>query len=77
MELRRQQDGEMRFYDPATDQKLRSTAEFAAAKLEAERAKSLAEQGQFTAEQAKFAAEQRASKLADKLCELGIDPENL
>lgn len=98
LELRRQQDGQMRFYDPATDQKLRSTEELAEAKFEAEQARFVAEQAKFVAEQAKFVAEQgkfeaeqakfvaeqgkfeaeqRASKLADKLRELGLNPDDL
>ena len=63
LELRRQQDGQMRFYDPATDRKLSSTEELAWAKT--------------NAEQAKFIAEQRAAKLADRLRELGINPDDL
>ncbi|CAN1211986.1 Uma2 family endonuclease [Tumidithrix helvetica PCC 7403] len=70
LELRRQQDGQMRFYDLVTDRKLQSTEELAEAKNEAEQAK-------LEAEQAKFEAEQKAAKLADKLRELGIDPEQL
>jgi len=84
LELRRQQDGQMRFYDPATDQKLSSTQELAAAKVNAEQAKFVAEQAKFEAEQAKFEAEQakflaeqQASKLADKLRELGLNPDDL
>lgn len=77
LELRRQQDGQMRFYDPATDQKLSSTEELAESKANAEQAKFAAEQARFAAEQAKLVAEQRASKLADKLRELGLNPDDL
>ena len=84
LDLRRQEDGQMRFYDPATGQKLGNTEELAAskasaeqAKLAAEQAKFEAEQYKFAAEQAKFVAEERASKLADKLRELGINPDDL
>ena len=77
LELRRQQNGEMRFVDPATGQRLDNQMELAAAKSAAEQDKFAAEQAKFVAEQAKFMAEQRAMKLADKLRELGIDPNSL
>ncbi len=56
LELQRQQNGEMRFIDPSTGQRLDNQSELA---------------------EAKFAAEQRVIKLADKLRELGIDPNSL
>ncbi len=63
LELRRQQDGEMRFVDLATGRRLDSQSELAEAK--------------FVAEQAKLVAERWAMKLADKLRELGVDPNSL
>jgi Uma2 family endonuclease len=59
----RLQDGEMRFYNPATGKKLLSYQELEQAKLEAE--------------QAKLEEQEKAAKLAAKLRELGIDPEKL
>ncbi len=70
LELRRQQDGAMRFIDLTTGQRLDSQSELAEAKFAAEQAKSAAEQG-------KFVAEQRSLKLTNKLLELGIDPDSL
>ena len=40
-----------------------------------EQAKHQAEQAQYQAEQAQHQAEQRAAKLANKLRELGLDPD--
>jgi Uma2 family endonuclease len=63
LELWLDTNGEMRFYSPATGEKLPSPKEMGQAK--------------YLAEQAKYLAEQRANKLADKLRELGIDPESV
>jgi Putative restriction endonuclease len=70
LELCLEADGEMRFYSPATGEKLLSPREMERAKCEAEQAKA-------EAEQAQCKAEQRATKLADKLRELGIDPDSV
>jgi hypothetical protein len=59
----RLQEGEFRFYDPATFQILLTYQETEQARREAEQ----------RAEQ----AAQRSQQLADKLRELGIDPESL
>jgi Uma2 family endonuclease len=63
LELWLEADGEMRFYSPATGEKLLSPREMERAKCQAE--------------QAQYKAEQRANKLADKLRELGIDPDSV
>jgi Uma2 family endonuclease len=63
LELWLDTNGKMRFYSPATGEKLPSPKEMGQAK--------------YLAEQAKYLAEQRANKLADKLRELGIDPESV
>ncbi len=63
LELWLDTNGEMRFYSPATGEKLPSPKEMGQAK--------------YLAEQAKDLAEQRANKLADKLRELGIDPDSV
>ena len=59
-------DGEMRSYDPHTDQTLLNAQEMADAKLEAQQAQHQAERAQQQAEQ----AEHKAEKLAAKLREL-------
>jgi Uma2 family endonuclease len=61
LELWLESNGEMRFYSPATGEKLLSPKEMGQAK--------------YLAEQARYLAEQRANQLADKLRELGIDPD--
>jgi Uma2 family endonuclease len=61
LELWLETNGEMRFYSPATGEKLLSPKEMGQAK--------------YLAEQARYLAEQRANQLADKLRELGIDPD--
>jgi Uma2 family endonuclease len=63
LELWLEANGEMRFYSPTTGEKLLSPKEMGQAK--------------YFAEQAKYLAEQRANKLADKLRELGIDPDSV
>ena len=59
----RLESGELRFYDPATDQKLNSHEEEAAARL--------------AAEQARTEEELRSQRLAAKLRELNIDPDTI
>lgn len=59
----RVQSGEMRFYDPATGQKLLTYEEEAAARVQAEAAQQQ--------------AEERAQRLAAKLRELDIDPDQI
>ncbi|WP_242025641.1 Uma2 family endonuclease [Leptolyngbya sp. FACHB-36] len=59
----RLKDGKLRFHDPAAGELLRSYEEVDAALL--------------TAEQAQQAAEEKANRLAEKLRELGIDPNTL
>ncbi|MFL9454486.1 MULTISPECIES: hypothetical protein [Nostocales] len=59
----RLKEGEMRFYDLATSQTLLSFEEQASA--------------QQAAEQAQQAAEEKAQRLAAKLKELNIDPDNI
>lgn len=66
----RVQSGEMRFYDPATGQKLLTYEEEAAARVQAEVA-------QQQAEAAQQQAEERAQRLAAKLRELDIDPDQI
>lgn len=66
----RLKDGSLRFYDPATGEMLRSYEEVDAALLTAEQARQ-------AAEQARQAAEEKADRLAEKLRELGIDPNTL
>ncbi|MCG9890040.1 MAG: Uma2 family endonuclease [Thermosynechococcaceae cyanobacterium MS004] len=63
-------DGAMRFYAPSTGEKLLSPKEMA-------QARSAAEQARSAAEQARYEAEQRANRMAEKLRELGIDPDSL
>jgi Uma2 family endonuclease len=63
LELCLELDGEMRFYSAATREKLLSPREMERAKCQAE--------------QAQYEAEQRANKLANKLRELGIDPDSV
>ena len=64
------QSGEMRFYNPATGQKLLTYEEEAAARVQAEVA-------QQQAEAAQQQAEERAQRLAAKLRELDIDPDQI
>jgi hypothetical protein len=64
------QSGEMRFYDPATGQKLLTYEEEAAARQQAEVA-------QQQAEAAQQQAEERAQQLVAKLRELDIDPDQI
>lgn len=66
----RVQSGEMRFYNPATGQKLLTYEEEAAARVQAEVA-------QQQAEAAQQQAEERAQRLAAKLRELDIDPDQI
>lgn len=61
LELRLDRNGEMRFYSPTTKTKLLSPREM--------------EQAKYQAEQAQYNAEQRAVRLADRLRELGFDPD--
>jgi hypothetical protein len=80
----RLKEGKMRFYDPATSQTLLSFEEQASARQAAEQAQQAAEQAQQAAEQAQQAAEQaqqtaeeKAQRLAAKLKELNIDPDEI
>ncbi|MUH01271.1 Uma2 family endonuclease [Scytonema sp. UIC 10036] len=73
----RLKEGKMRFYDPATSQTLLSFEEQASAQQAAEQAQQAAEQAQQAAEQAQQAAEEKARRLAAKLKELNIDPDNI
>lgn len=66
----RSQSGEMRFYDQATKQNLLTYEEEAAARVQAEAA-------QQQAEAAQQQAEERAQRLAAKLRELDIDPDQI
>ena len=82
LELWLEANGEMRFYAPKTKTKLLSPREMEQAKHQAEQAQHQAEQAQHQAEQAQYQAEQaqhqaeqRAAKLANKLRELGLDPD--
>ena len=75
LELWLEANGEMRFYAPKTKTKLLSPREMEQAKHQAEQAQHQAEQAQYQAEQAQHQAEQRAAKLANKLRELGLDPD--
>jgi Uma2 family endonuclease len=61
---------ELRFYDPQTDQKLLSRAEV-------EQERELALQSRDQAQQERDQAQQQAERLAQKLRELGLDPDDL
>ena len=66
----RWESGELRFYTPATGQKLLSHEEEAAARL-------VAEQAKLVAEQSLQEEVIRSQRLAAKLRELNIDPDSL
>ncbi len=66
----RVKSGEMRFYDPATKQNLLTYEEEAAARVQAQAA-------QQQAQAAQQQAEERAQRLAAKLRELNIDPDQI
>jgi len=63
------EQGELRFYNPATGEKLLSHAE-------AEAARQTAELARQTAELARQTAEAKAERLAARLRQLGIDPDS-
>jgi Uma2 family endonuclease len=63
LELRVLPDGKLRFYNTQTEEYLLTHQE--------------TEQARLSAEQARLSAEQKAQRLAEKLRELGIDPESL
>ena len=69
------EQGELRFYNPATGEKLLSHAESEAARQTAEAARQTAEAARQTAEAGRQTAEERAERLAAQLRDLGIDPE--
>jgi Uma2 family endonuclease len=77
LELWLEADGKMRFYAPDLGVKLLSPKEMGQAKDRAEQAQSAAEQAKDRAEQAQSAAEQRSLKLAERLRQMGIDPDNI
>ena len=66
----RLESGELHFYEPATDKKLLTHNEEAAARQQAEDARQ-------QAEDARQQAEEKAQRLAAKLRELNIDPDTL
>ncbi|MBD2175855.1 Uma2 family endonuclease [Pseudanabaena sp. FACHB-1998] len=83
LDLCRQDDGAMRFYQTTPRVKLLSHQELAQAKRDAEDAQKQAEIARQQAEIArqraeveKLAEQQRADKLADKLRQLGLDPDS-
>lgn len=64
------EQGELRFYNPATGEKLLNHAE-------AETARQVAETARQAAETARQVAEDKAERLAARLRELGVDPDSL
>lgn len=70
LELQLYDDGEMRFYNPNTGKKLNNP-------LENDRARQEAEQGRQRAEYERSLEQQKVAKLAEKLRELGIDPDTI
>ena len=71
------EQGELRFYNPKTGEKLLSHAESEAARQTAEAARQTAEVARQMAEAAQQTAEDRAERLAARLRDLGIDPDAL
>ncbi|MEM8544930.1 MAG: Uma2 family endonuclease [Cyanobacteria bacterium P01_H01_bin.119] len=71
------EQGELRFYNLKTGEKLLSHAESEAARQTAEAARQTAEVARQMAEAAQQTAEDRAERLAARLRDLGIDPDAL
>jgi Putative restriction endonuclease len=66
---------QLRFYDPQTGLKLLDREEMEAVRAQAEQERDLAQQERDLARQERDLAQQRASLLAERLRQLGIDPE--
>lgn len=71
------EQGELRLYNPVTGEKLLSHAEAETARQIAETARKTAETAQQTAEAARQVAQDRAARLAERLRNLGIDPDSV
>jgi Uma2 family endonuclease len=73
----RVESGKLRFYNPATGEKLLSYEEVHQAQQEAEQARQEAERAQQEAERSLSEEQARSQRLAAKLRELNIDPDDL
>jgi Uma2 family endonuclease len=73
----RVESGKLRFYNPATGEKLLSYEEVHQAQQEAEQARQAAEQARQAAERSLSEEQSRSQRLAAKLRELNIDPDAL